>query len=87
MKCPQCGTENQSGFKFCVKCGLNLENPEEVNIEQIDMGRAPTIRRWPEMRASSTVITRMYWARSGASMPRSFSTASAKARLFDGGQR
>ena len=38
MKCPQCGTENQSGFKFCVKCGLNLENPEEVNIEQIDMG-------------------------------------------------
>lgn len=38
MKCPQCGTENQSGFKFCVKCGLNLENPNEVNIEQIDMG-------------------------------------------------
>ncbi len=38
MKCPQCGTENQSGFKFCVKCGLNLENPNEVNIEQVDMG-------------------------------------------------
>ncbi|MBP3268335.1 MAG: zinc-ribbon domain-containing protein, partial [Ruminococcus sp.] len=39
MKCPQCGTENQSGFKFCVKCGLNLENPNEVNIEQVDAGR------------------------------------------------
>ncbi|HQM01653.1 MAG TPA: zinc-ribbon domain-containing protein, partial [Ruminococcus flavefaciens] len=38
MKCPQCGTENQSGFKFCVKCGLNLENPNEVNIEKVDMG-------------------------------------------------
>ena len=38
MKCPQCGTENQSGFKFCVKCGLNLEDPNEVNIEQLDMG-------------------------------------------------
>ncbi len=38
MKCPQCGTENQPKFKFCVKCGNNLENPQEINIEQVDLG-------------------------------------------------
>ena len=38
MKCPQCGTNNESGFKFCVKCGSNLENPQDINIEQVDMG-------------------------------------------------
>ncbi len=38
MVCPNCGTENKGGFKFCVKCGSNLENPEEVNYEQVDMG-------------------------------------------------
>ena len=38
MICPQCGTENQPKFKFCVKCGSNLENPQEINIEQVDMG-------------------------------------------------
>ena len=38
MKCPQCGTNNESGFKFCVKCGVNLENPQDINIEQVDMG-------------------------------------------------
>ena len=38
MKCPQCGTNNETGFKFCVKCGLNLENPQDINIEQVDMG-------------------------------------------------
>lgn len=38
MICPKCGTENKSKFKFCVKCGSNLENPGDWNIEQIDMG-------------------------------------------------
>ena len=38
MKCPQCGTNNEKGFKFCVKCGTNLENPQDINIEQVDMG-------------------------------------------------
>jgi len=38
MKCSVCGTNNEEGFKFCVKCGSNLENPQEVNYEQVDMG-------------------------------------------------
>jgi len=38
MICKACGTENEKGFKFCVKCGSNLENPQEVNYEQVDMG-------------------------------------------------
>ena len=38
MICSKCGTENKSKFKFCVKCGSNLEDPSEVNIEQVDMG-------------------------------------------------
>ena len=38
MICPKCGTENKPKFKFCVKCGSNLEEPNEVNIEQVDMG-------------------------------------------------
>lgn len=40
MKCPNCGTENEitSNRKFCVKCGTNLINPDEVNIEQVDFG-------------------------------------------------
>ena len=38
MKCPNCGTENEAGFRFCVKCGVNLENPQDVNIEQLEMG-------------------------------------------------
>ena len=38
MICSVCGTENEKGFKFCVKCGCNLDNPQEVNYEQVDMG-------------------------------------------------
>ena len=38
MVCSVCGTENEKGFKFCVKCGSNLENPHETNYEQVDMG-------------------------------------------------
>ncbi len=38
MICSVCGTENEKGFKFCVKCGSNLENPDETNYEQVDMG-------------------------------------------------
>lgn len=38
MICPQCGNDNPSKLKFCVKCGMNLENPTEVNYEQVDMG-------------------------------------------------
>ena len=38
MTCPQCGNENPPKLKFCVSCGTNLENPQEVNYEQVDMG-------------------------------------------------
>lgn len=38
MKCPKCGTENEAGFRFCVKCGANISDPQDINIEQIDMG-------------------------------------------------
>ena len=38
MKCPKCGNENPPKLKFCVKCGTNLENPQEINYEQVDMG-------------------------------------------------
>ena len=38
MTCPQCGNENPPKLKFCVKCGMNLENPQEINYEQVDMG-------------------------------------------------
>lgn len=38
MICNACGTENENGFKFCVKCGNNMENPAEVNYEAVDRG-------------------------------------------------
>ncbi len=38
MICSACGTENENGFKFCVKCGNNMENPSEVNYEAVDSG-------------------------------------------------
>jgi hypothetical protein len=37
MKCPHCGTENQSGFKFCVKCGTNMKASKDVNMDQVGM--------------------------------------------------
>ena len=38
MVCSACGTNNEKGFKFCVKCGNNLDNSSEPNYEQVDMG-------------------------------------------------
>lgn len=38
MMCPQCGNENPPKLKFCVKCGANLDNPQEINYEQVDLG-------------------------------------------------
>jgi hypothetical protein len=38
MICPKCGSENKGKFKFCVKCGSNLEDPSKLNIEQVDRG-------------------------------------------------
>ncbi|MBR3971133.1 MAG: zinc ribbon domain-containing protein [Ruminococcus sp.] len=39
MVCSACGTNNEKGFKFCVKCGNNLENPSGPDYEQVDMGK------------------------------------------------
>lgn len=39
MVCSACGTNNEKGFKFCVKCGNNLDNSSEPNYEQVDMGK------------------------------------------------
>ncbi len=41
----------------------------------------PNAIRWEEIRFSSHTITRMYSARSGTSMPASFSTVHAHAAL------
>lgn len=38
MKCPKCGTDNEAGFRFCVKCGVTLDDLQNVNIDQLDMG-------------------------------------------------
>ena len=38
MICPKCGTDNDNGFKFCVKCGSSLTDPQADDYEQIDMG-------------------------------------------------
>ncbi len=35
----------------------------------------PSQTRWLAMRLSSAMMTRQYWARSGAAIPQSFSTA------------
>ncbi len=43
---------------------------------------AATSVRWSQMRCSSEVTTRRYFARSGASSLQSFSTVSAKPTLF-----
>ena len=38
MICPACGKMNEDGFRFCVKCGSNLDDPSEVTYESVDMG-------------------------------------------------
>ena len=46
---------------------------------------APVQSRWSLIRASSPMITRMYWQRLVSSMSRSFSTALCQATSFSGG--
>ena len=35
MKCSNCGTENEEGYKFCGKCGTPLTNPTQLT-ENLD---------------------------------------------------
>ena len=46
---------------------------------------APVQSRWSLIRASSPMITRMYWQRGVSSMSSSFSTAWCQATSFIGG--
>jgi len=32
MKCPNCGTENPEGQKFCGNCGGNLDEPRQARL-------------------------------------------------------
>ncbi|MDE6780702.1 MAG: hypothetical protein K2J40_04485, partial [Ruminococcus sp.] len=36
MECPVCRTSNISGIKYCINCGISLENSQEVNSSDID---------------------------------------------------
>lgn len=36
MECPICRTSNASGIKYCIRCGRNLENPQEVNYVRVN---------------------------------------------------
>ena len=38
MICSSCGTENDSGFKYCVKCGSSLEKLADLNYGVVDKG-------------------------------------------------
>ena len=57
MICSVCGTENEKGFNFCVKCGGNLVNPQEVNYEQVDMGNYHSEDEYPENSGGFTMDT------------------------------
>ncbi|MCM1529237.1 MAG: hypothetical protein NC093_04500 [Alistipes sp.] len=57
MICSVCGTENEKGFKFCVKCGGSLVNPQEVNYEQVDMGNYHSEEEYPENSGGFTMDT------------------------------
>ena len=54
MVCHSCGTNNERGFKFCVKCGSSLENPQEVNYEQVDMGGYHTEEEFSDNKSGFT---------------------------------
>ncbi len=36
MNCSNCGTYNQEGSKFCIKCGQNLVNSADNNVTPVD---------------------------------------------------
>ena len=55
MICSNCGTENETGFKFCVKCGSNMENPTEVNYEAVDRGNYHTEEEFSENSGGFTI--------------------------------
>lgn len=37
MNCPNCGSQNILGSKFCIRCGQNLEGAQVYNDQQVQM--------------------------------------------------
>ena len=42
MICGVCGTDNEKYCRFCVKCGSIMEDTNELDYEQADMGNYHT---------------------------------------------
>ncbi|MCQ2469108.1 MAG: zinc-ribbon domain-containing protein [Ruminococcus sp.] len=38
MKCPKCGADNLSGYRFCIKCGKSLPHSKPADMDSVDMG-------------------------------------------------
>lgn len=45
MKCYNCGFENKAGVSFCHKCGVNLNNSEHIDDEDLNKGIKVTRKR------------------------------------------
>ncbi len=45
MFCPNCGSKNSTGQKFCRSCGLNLEKVAESLLEQLPIRMEESIER------------------------------------------
>lgn len=69
MVCSACGTNNEKGFKFCVKCGNNLENPSEPNYEQVDMGKYHSEEEFSEGNGGFTMNEGTFVIRDTAPVP------------------
>lgn len=66
MICNNCGTENESGFKFCVKCGSSLSGSPELNYEQVDMGNYHSEEEFSEDSAGFTMDSGTFVIRDSA---------------------
>lgn len=75
MICNTCGTNNEAGFKFCVKCGSNLDDPSEVNYEQVDMGGYHTEEEFSEENGAFTMDSGTFTIRTSAPPASSLYTA------------
>ena len=42
LKCPNCGNETQSGYKFCMFCGENLEGIKTEKGSNFTLNKHPT---------------------------------------------
>ncbi len=75
MICNTCGTNNEAGFKFCVKCGSNLNDPSDVNYEQVDMGGYHTEEEFSEDSGAFTMDSGTFTIRTTAPQTSNLYTA------------